>query len=490
MLGYAHIHSMPSIINKLRRSSNNSFFSNLSLLALMLLWFLNPTNKLIVVVLFLLCLVLWLKSKDLRSSLIATFLISSVLFIGKTHYLKLLDIDFQMFPELKQLYPNGIVASITISAIHLVSFFMAWVLVRDLLLKKIRLNLKVFDSLLLLFFMSSVMSSLFFSKRIYLSLYYSFSILPVLIFHFFLKFYGKGKFLLIYSVITILILFEGYISIAQFIISSPLGKNIELEKFASQYGQGADESYFTFRPIGTFIHANDLATFVSLFLPLIMALLILKFEKLSLSAFISSVIIILLSLSRSVWFGLTLSLLYFFYKIEYQLKVDILPKFANKIIIFSIIFLPFFIYATPRIAKISSILQRSGGLKLRIEQSSEILALFKTSPLLGVGPGMSVISSIERSKNSIFTSFPVAIHNFYLLTLVEGGLFGLFLLLSLIYFSLKSMLFKVDEANLIKNRLKLYGLISGIFIIIIVAFFQPFFFFTHLILLYHLKDHV
>ncbi|OGK15921.1 hypothetical protein A2774_02720 [Candidatus Roizmanbacteria bacterium RIFCSPHIGHO2_01_FULL_39_12c] len=468
----------------------NNLFSNLSLLTLVLLWFLNPSNKLIVLFLVLLFLILLFKSKDLNSSLITTFLVSSVIFVGKTHYFKLMDLDTRLFtdPEIRKLYPNGLTTAIAILPLHIVSIAMAYILLRDIFLKKFLFKLNIIDIILLLFLVGSFASSILVSKRIFLSLYDSLSILPVFILHFFLKFYGKDKFVLVYSVITVLILFQGYVSVQQFINSSPLGKNIELEKTASIYGQVVDESHFTFRPTGTLIHANDLAAFVAVFLPLIISALIVQYERSAIAAFFSGMIILALSLSRSVWLGAIVSLLYFFNKVEHDLKINLFTKFRKAIILLLVVMLPLLVFIAPRLAKSASVLEPSGGLTLRIRQGTEVLELFKNSPLLGVGPRMSVMSALEKNKNSVFTTFPVAVHNFYLLTMVEKGLIGLFLFLAIIYLLLKDILLKIKKNSILEKKIKLYGIFSGILILLIVAFFQPFFFFTETILLYHLAN--
>ena len=56
------------------------------------------------------------------------------------------------------------------------------------------------------------------------------------------------------------------------------------------------------------------------------------------------------------------------------------------------------------------------------------------------------------------------------------------------YEEVKDILLKIKKNSILEKKIKLYGIFSGILILLIVAFFQPFFFFTETILLYHLAN--
>ncbi len=475
-------------INRIKGIPDDIFIANLSFLTLLYLWFFNPSNKGIIGVFFILLALLYAKSKNIYLSLLVTYLISSIIFTGKTHYYQLLDL--KKFPYLKEDYPLGYIQSLVIGPSDIFAFLIFLFLLKDIVKNKLNFKFNLLDLSLIGLLLWGVIDSFVISKKPLISLYFTIELFKVFILNLTLKFLSQKGFKpkILINILCVIIFFQCFVAFQQFVNSSPLGKNIELIYTPQKFGGVVDEYYFTFRPIGTFFHSNGLGIYLSILTPLFVSLYIISLNRIYLFTLIASLITIVLTLSRSAWVGIYFALLYLFFNIEHKLKIDLIRVFKKKVLILLIIFLPLIIYSLPRIAKSAYSFGNSGGAYLRIKQASEILGLVKSSPIFGTGWGLSVVEAIEKNKQSVFASFPSLIHVYYLFILAENGIVGLIFFLLIIYAHIKMLLSKFAATVDKKQRIYLLGIISGSLVMLITPIFQASFYFQLLVILFYLKD--
>lgn len=463
------------MVNNLKRFLNLKNYSSeekikiFTLAFLLILWFLNPNNKLILAFFlgFLFCLNYLIK--DLLSSLILTFFLSSFFSVGKTYFFQLLDL--KKFPNLLPFYPLGLVAQIKLSVSDVIFSFLFIYLIRIFYTEKIKMKkINFIEFLLISFFIYGIFSDIAVSSNVSLSLLLKKELFQYIFVYFLIKVFIKNQFIFfkyLFSIIIPLVIFEIFIALQQFIYSSPIGKNLEATFSIEFFGKVPDEGFFLFRPIGSFFHANYLALFLVSIFPFFIFLII-KTKKI-IYKFISFLITIclILTLSRAAWFIFLIDLLIVLFYFEYHKKKKLLKIFSLKeITLFFILTLPLIIYSYPRISGVSNIFQEGGGLNVRLKQTNEILKLISKSPFFGVGTGMSVVSAINNNPKGVFASFPREIHNYYLLIAAENGLPYLFLFILFLFFSFKKLINN-------KNDLAFVSFVSLISILFI-GLFQPF----------------
>lgn len=476
------------LVAKIRAIEETTFIASASILTYFSLWSLNLSNKEIVVLFFLLFAVLILYSRNIGFSLLLTYLISSIIFVGKTHYYQL--IDLKEFPHLRELYPFGLGTFFIIKPSDIFSFIMFMYLLFMVFGQKKVLIVDEFGILLSLYFLWILAANIFASPRVLISLFHTIDLFQAVILYFFLKIDKKvvKNLSTIVIVFCVIIVFQSYISIQQLINSAPLGKNIELVHVAPKYGGVIDEVYFTFRPVGTFLHSNNLGVYLSALILILLSFYFIYSYWIYLVSIFFTLVTIILTLSRTAWIGLFTGSLYFFYSVEHILNINLLKKNKVKFLLLVLLLSPLLIYSLPRISRTIFTFAESGGGYLRIKQAQEVFNLVKSSIFFGTGSGMSVLRAIEMNKTGVFTNFPDQIHNHYLLILVENGMVGLILLISIIYvyfIALKSKLKELTDTN---KKIFLYGILGSSIIITLSPISQPFFYYTLLILFYHLKD--
>jgi len=482
---------LKNVLKKIQLLNSLSFAVNASLLTLFTLLIFNPQNKEIIALFSLLFLLVFLNSRNIVHSLLVTFLTSSTIFVGKTHYYQLMSL--REFPYLKELYPFGVGTVLIIRPVDVITLLMLLYLLVVIFKRKTGFQLEKIDFALLLYFVWLVLANVFASPHILISLYHTTDVLQAVILHFSLKIQGnKSKILAVIPPIFIAItVFQSYLAIQQLINSAPLGKNIEMLHLSPAYGQAIDETYFTFRPIGTFIHSNNLGIYLSGLIVFLLSYSLVNPSWTHLVSFLLAFAAIVISLSRTAWISLFCGSLYFFYSLEHVLKINLIHRFKFdklKILLLSILIVPLLIYALPRVSKTALTFRDSGGGYLRIKQAQEIVTLVRISPIFGTGSGMSTLKAIELNKKGVFTSFPDQIHNHYLLVLAENGTVGLFLLLALILFHFHGLEGALHKARNVKNKIVIYGLIASSIIMVLSAFSQPFLYLSILIILYNLKN--
>lgn len=443
---------------------------NIFLIFLLILWFINPSNKLIVLsFLILLCILVYL-TKKLDISLLLIYLLSSFFSVGKTYYIQISDL--KQFFDLISLYPIGLVTAVQISVSDV--FFALLMVFSVIVFFRRKINLKKIepiDLVLALFFFYGILADIIVSNNLPLSLLLKKELFELIFVYFVIKFTVKDHQLLYRLFLSLLIsltLFEVFIALQQFIYSSPVGKRLEATSGIEAFGQGADETYFVFRPLGTFFHANYFAMFLTAILPFF-TFLIIKSKELFIKIMYFLVIVsLILTLSRAAWLASFISILLILFYLEYQKKILLIRSMSiKKIALYLLLIVPLLIYSAPRIIKIQNIFDEGGGLNLRTKQASEIKELISQSPFFGTGTGLSVIKAMEKNPKGVFSNFPSPIHNYFLLIAVENGLPYLGFFILFLFLSIKK-LFSY-------GKVLAFFSIVGIIAVIIVGLFQPFF---------------
>ena len=475
-------------MNKIVSGDKLDFIVNAGLIFLLSLWLINPSNKQVVIYFIIFFFILWYKLKDWSLSALTSWIVSSVIFSGKTHIFKLLDLG--KFPSLRYEYPDlGYFVTLVIKTVDIISFFMLTVIVFTVIRGIKKISLKTFDILLIIYAGSTIVANLAVSPNVFVSLYSNIEIFNAVILNFFLKLFidKKDRVQPIYGLLSVVVIFELFVSAQQLIQSSVIGKTIEFLPSIPKFGGVADE-FSAFRPVGTFNHANTLAMYAAPLFIVFFSLYIIKPSFKFMVPLISGAILTFVTLSRSAWGSLIVGFLYMLHNIEYSLKINLFKKLKMLIIISSIAIVPLLIYTFPRVVKTLYAFQPSGGGNLRLRQINESLALFARSPIFGVGNEMSVVRGIERDQSGVFTGFPAPVHNFYVLEMVEKGFVNVVIFVILIVVFLKDM-YQSLKSKEKEKKIAVLGLTTAGLVLIMTAFFQPFFYLHFLVFFHHLKDY-
>lgn len=451
------------------------FLETSTLIFYLLIWIVNPTNKLMLVLGFIFLLILTVKLKSLGIGSLIMFILTSTFPMGKKYIIVLHDL--KKFPLLHEIYPIGLTTTITLSVSDVFfSLFFIAVLVNLIKngFKQLRVaKITYLDFFIISFLVYGIFADLISSKRPFLSILFKKELFESIYIYFVLR-YNIIKFprlsSLIVALLFVMLFFESFLALQQFIISAPVGKNFEAFFNQELFGAAVDELNFTFRPLGTFNHANYLGLFIAILLPIQLYLIIFKkkYSPVVNMSFLLGLATLFLSLSRSAWIGFFIGIMYFIFIIERRFNINLLKRFTFKrIILFILFLLPLTIFILPRISKSVYSLESSGGLTLRIKQVSESLGLLEDSPLTGVGTGMSVLEMVNKNNQNVFIGFPSPIHNHYALLAVENGFPSLVLLLIIIILALKN--------NSALNKPYFFASISSTLVILIFALFQPVF---------------
>ncbi len=457
-------------------------FSPLLLLFALLL--ISPSNKLVVSAFFAYFFIRWYLTNKFYESLLVTFLTSSIIFTGKTHIVQLLDLS--EYPHLQRIYPMGYVSVVVIRTMDIVAFILGVVALGKIAKRGLTAFHTLFDASIVGFCIWIVLSNLFASTQLMLSLYQTSSIIESICLHIFLTlfFTRKSQLPTIAYTLLSLVLFEVVLSMFQFITGSPLGKSIEIEQSIPKFGGVVDEFYFTFRPIGTFIHPNNYAIYLSIISIVCFGLHWFYRKAIFIQTALASFITIGLTLSRTAWFLTFVSCCVYLYQLEHVYRINLLPR-VRKYIWLTIILIPLTVYMMPRISKTIYTFQESGGGYYRLHQSIEILELIKKNPIFGVGTGLSVIESIRSNPEGFFASSPDLIHNYYLLVTAESGIISVILLILMAFSFLR---YKPILANSQPRNNILYSALTLAGCIILLApFSQPFMYLDLLVVLYHMR---
>lgn len=363
----------------------------------------------------------------------------------------------------------------------ILAFLTGVIIIRDFALAKINnFRLRAADILILLYFLWINLSSAIASPRSEISVLYSLSSVSGLILYFFIRVYHpyyKKLLLFIVWAFAALVLVESLISFTQFAAKSPIFKNIEVMVDIEMFGRAPDEMEFVFRPVGTFSHANILGMWLSFWLSVILAVLYRLKSKLLFAVFAVGAVSLALTLSRSAWIGMTISILLILFVLEKMKKVKT-PEIISKYLTFTIVvgIAVFIFIALPRLEKsLYSFGEDAGGGYLRNEQIKESLVLISQKPFWGTGMGMSVVEAMPLNPAGIFANVPLSVHNWFVLTAVESGVPALSFFLIFLLLILRRISQKIKNYRMLTlNQILPLGIMGGIISLVIVGFFHPF----------------
>lgn len=276
-----------------------------------------------------------------------------------------------------------------------------------------------------------------------------------------------------------LLLTEGIVTLLQVINRSTLGLSIEKVESIPSFGYGADENSLQFRPVGLNYHANALANWhVSLLPSIVMLWFRVKStlaKKLSdcviTSTVVLSLLLIALTLSRSAYLSLFLTLMIFmiFNREALTKAIKLLDgNLRNYKIIILIIIAYLSLIIPDRLLNSIYSFNESGGYYTRQQQLTEAKELFYSHPLLGAGTGMFIPASFELNPKGVMSYFPENVHNGFVLFLAERGILAAF-----IYLIWLSLLMKKIKKSHFSKTLKLL-MLGGIVGNYVMMLYQPF----------------
>lgn len=451
------------------------FISLTCIIFYFLLWVLNPGNKVIAASFVPLILIIYLRLKDIRVSILFAYLTSIIISTGKYYLIELIPPDIYQ----EGIYPLGHITAFVISPPLVLCAIMSVFLIRDLLVSKLRrFNIKSYDYVLFAFYVWIILSDVVGSNRPEISLLYSLAAIQPLILYIFIRNYVKNakEFILLFvSLICVQIFFESVISLQQFMEGSPIFKNIEAQVNVITFGFAQDELQYRFRPTGTFRHANLFGLWMSFWLSIIFVTLYKKRNWIFFSLFVLGLTSLVTTLSRSAWLGFIFSIMFCLYILEKVKRIKTPEVIIKHSLGLSIIFLVLFIFfVLPRVEK-SLYSFSDGGGYFRYAQVQEALPLIIENPVFGVGSAMSVPEGLRLNPEGYFSQNPLTIHNWYLVTLAEHGIPSLILFLLFVLLSLRRHVFSIWREKFSDNLdyIRL-GLIAGVFSLLIIGLFQPY----------------
>ncbi len=443
----------------------------------LLLWFINPGNKIILASFFVLILVLNYRIRDFRLSLAIAYITSLLIFTGKTYLFQIIPPG--VFPRF--IYPEGNVLFFIITPQNILSVILGSFLIRDIFINGLKkLHFEKIDLFALLFFIWPILSDSISQFRPDISILFSLQALLVFVAYIYFKNYIPGKikgFTIIFlAIFASQILFESVVSIQQFFNNAPVVKNIEMlvNSDPEFFSNASDDTGYRYRPAGTLPHTNHLAMRMSFYLLVLMPFLFKKNGKIFLYPFLIGVVTLMLTLSRSAWIGFGLGTFFCLWVIEKIKKVkppDFFSKNFLSLGILAIVLI--FAFVLPRVE--SSLYTFSeGGWSLRSKQVEDTVRLIAQYPIFGVGTGMNILGALMANPQGVFSKEALSVHNWFLLTATENGIPTLLFFLTFLIYKIRqtstSILKRLFEQE---DFLKL-GIISGVISLLTVGIFQPF----------------
>ena len=487
---------------------SKSFYFFSTLLLYFSLFVLNPNNKLMVLFFALYGFWLFKFNKSIEKSLLYTFLASWIINIGKTYLVQLLPAGTLPFNELG----NGLVSGVVFSIKEILVILMALWLLREYLIgNKRALLMDRMSWLLFLYFGSIQLAAVFGSIYPELSLIHGMYELQPLIIYLFTRNVMRTEKRLLSESLQVLgasVIFQMCLSLVQFVNRNPAGLTMEVAQDFIRLDTSTEASALSFRPVGTFSHANVLAHYALLYLGIFGSFVFdLGRNRRYLTNFVvfgSAVVILLLSLSRSAWisgFGAVVIGLYLLekrwgYKIRFNKIVrKWLFKFLIPVLILAMVFV------LPRIANSFLSFERYGGATTRSELVTEFWKTFQENPWFGVGMGMDVYYQALKYKSnlvgnaqilfknfpwhvfyktnaspeSVILYFPYSVHNGYLRLVAQTGLVPILIFGVISWKLFRALWMKLVVTKSTGNRIILTGLLVGLMGLCLNSFLQPLF---------------
>lgn len=462
-----------SVWNSILNLGKELYLFNTIVFFYLSIWVINPGYKFITAAFLFLIFVVNIKIKNLRLSLLVVFIVSNILFVGKTYVTQLIPIG--VFDV--NLFPDGFLIYQVITPSNVLATLMLIVLIRDLFTAKIKIDFfKSTNLLLIIFYLYNLLSDLFGSKNPSLSISSYLLGLNSLIMYFYIISYVRAdeKFIkIIIGTFCAFIFFESIISLQQFVNLSLIGKNIEYLSGITAWGAPADEIGLKFRPLGTYYHAVWFASDLVIWLIFTISMYIKTHNMKLLFISLLGMMILALTLTRSAWIALVIAILIMFFVLEKikKQKINIVIGLKYKIVFLAFGLLSLFAI-TPRIVK-SLYTASDGGGAFRLEQLAPTIQVILQHPLLGVGKRMLIPTATDALPDTIFGRIPLDVHNWFLLLTAEHGIPSLLILTLFVVISLKELLRRLAHTTITTNVDYLYlATICSIAVFFIVGLFS------------------
>lgn len=458
----------------LRKPEDYIFYS--AFIINILIFFLVPGNKFLVAAIFGLTALHIILFKNIRLGLMLGLATSSFFSVGKTYETELIPRDLIQ----SEYFPNGLMVQTVITATHILEFLTLLYLVYDTVRNKtLRLTLPVV--LTSVISVITLLSALIASRRPDISVViavksFETPVFAFLMFQIAATVKNARKYVL--SFLLSAVLFQSLIMGVQFFKHSFIGSNVENSSYVSA-GSSVDEDIFDFRPLGTFTHPNEAAQYLVFVLPFFLACLYSGSREYRMRLFVAVAAgtgALIATQSRSAWISFGLAVTGLVYVVEKRWRLHIhVPHFSRRTIIAAAVAgggICLYVLSK-RISQSTYSFEDQASFSTRIELVKEWLSLILLHPLLGVGPGMSVMEVFYQSTSFIIKSFPENVHNTYLLMASETGLAGLVSYAVLVVYMLKRTLAAAVSGQG-AVRLASVGILAGFSGMLINMLFQPY----------------
>jgi O-antigen ligase len=452
------------------RNEEYIFWVTLSFYILLLI--VNPSNYIIAGSFVVLFAAYYLKIKKFELSLFFTFASSLIVNTGKAYPIQLVPAGF--FPI--EIYPQGYIINLVITATHFIAFAMLLYMIRQFLSKPRIFKPNLIDLILVIFYFLKILSAVFGSKIPELSLPFELLSLSIFVGYFYARFILKPALSLwknLSYLFSALVIFESLLGFSELAIRSPLGKNLEYQVNIEYFGNAVDETQFTFRPVGTFDHANALGIWVSGVTLFILGFAIKNRSNILWFSFFLGCALMITTISRSAWLGFAVGLLFFIIYTSRKSK-DTLKPMINFILKWRYVIAPillflFVFFVIPRAENsLYSFQQDAGAVFFRQIQNLDAIEIIKLHPIFGVGAAMSAYEGIALNLYTLAANVPLEVHNWYLYIGVENGLLAVFIFVLFLILSLRKIF---DSGG--KSVISI-SVVSSIICLLVAAIFQPY----------------
>jgi O-antigen ligase len=446
------------------------FWVTLSFYILLLI--VNPSNYVIAFSFIFLFAAYYLKIKNFGLSLFFTFVSSLIIETGKAYPIQLVPAGF--FPV--DIYPQGYIVNLVITATHFIAFVMLLYMIRQFISKPRIFKPNLIDLVLVIFYFLKILSAVFGSKIPELSLPFELLSLSIFIGYFYARFILKPDPSLwknLSYLFSALVIFESLLGFSELAIKSPLGKNMEYQVNIEYFGNAVDETQFTFRPVGTFDHANALGIWVSSVSLFILGFAIKNKSNILWFSFFLGCALMITTISRSAWLGFAVGSLFFIIytsrksKKTFKPMIDFILKW--RFVIAPILLFLFAFFIIPRAqSSLYSFQEDAGAAFFRRIQILDAVEIIKLHPIFGVGAAMSAYEGIALNLYTVAANVPLEVHNWYLYVGVENGLLAVFIFVLFLILSLRKIF---DSGG---KSIILIAIVSSIICLLVAAIFQPY----------------
>jgi hypothetical protein len=460
------------ILRLIDKLSTEQYIFWITLFFYIFLLVINPSNYVIAFSFVFLFLVYYFKLKRFETSLFFTYVSSLIIETGKTYPIQLIPAG--VFPL--EIFPQGYFVNIIITASIFIAFVMLLFVIRRLVLKPKTFKINLLDVLIIIFFVLKILSAVFGSKQPELSLPFEILSLSSFTAYFYARIFLNSDSSLwknLIYLLSALVIFESLLGFSELAIKSPLGKNLEYQVNIEYFGNAVDETQFTFRPVGTFEHANALGIWVSSVCVLLFIFALKKKSNILWLSFLSGCALMITTISRSAWLGFAAGSLFFIIYASRKSKnllkpmLDFILKWLYVII--PVLLFLFFFFIIPRAENSLYSFQTDAGASFfRRIQILDAVEIIKLHPIFGVGAAMDVYEGISLNLYTMAASVPLQVHNWFINIAVDNGLLTLFAFILFLILSIKKI-FETGKSNLIY-----VSIVSVVICLVVASMFQPY----------------